>query len=148
MTSIALTLQRPLHTPLSTQSSSIYEGAGRPLDTNLLTRNEPIQCSYHPCQVLYFLRVLRRMQVVNGTNPVWINFYSSVRNHVTKNFLKLTQKEHLDAFKRSLCFLNIENTSSRSLKCSETCLLFTSISSMYTSTFFPIYTSNIRVTIL
>ena len=63
-----------------------------------------------------------------------------------KNFLKLTLKEHLDALRQNLCFLSTENTSYRSFKGSETCLLFTTISSMYALIILPICDSNIQVT--
>ena len=41
-----------------------------------------------------------------------------------------TPKKHLEAFKWSLCFLRTVKTSSRSVTCSNTFLLFTAISSM------------------
>ena len=39
--------------------------------------------------------------------PLWVTMYP-------KNFLELTPKEHLDAFKRSLCFLRISKIFARS----------------------------------
>lgn len=65
-----------------------------------------------------------------------------------RKLLELTPKEHLEVLRLSLCFLSTENTLPRSLRCSETYLLFTTMSSMYVSTFCPSWDSNILITIL
>ena len=80
---------------------------------------------------------------------IWSGF-TSISLLVTispRNFPKPTQKEHLDAFKCSLCFLRISKILVRSVKYSDTNLLFTTMSSIYTSTFLPSYSSNILVII-
>ena len=55
--------------------------------------------------------------------PLWVTMYP-------KNFPEPTPKEHLDAFRRSLCSLRISKMLVRSPMCSDTNLLFTTISSI------------------
>ena len=55
--------------------------------------------------------------------PLWVTIYP-------KNFLEPTPKEHLDAFKRNLCSLRILKMLMRSITCSDTNLLFTTMSSI------------------
>jgi len=55
-----------------------------------------------------------------------------------RNFPDPTLKEHFEVFKCNLYFLRIEKTSSRSLiRCLDTYLLFTTISSVKASMFLP-----------
>ena len=55
--------------------------------------------------------------------PLWVTMYP-------KNFPEPTPKEHLDAFKRSLCSLRNSKMLVRSITCSDTNLLFTTMSSI------------------
>ena len=55
--------------------------------------------------------------------PLWVTMYP-------RNFPDPTPKEHLDAFKRNLCLLRISKMFIRSVRCSDTNLLFTTISSI------------------
>ena len=65
-----------------------------------------------------------------------------------KNFLDLTPKEHLEALSCSLCLLKISKIFLRLLMCSDSNLLLTTISSIYTSIFLPSCGSNILVIVL
>ena len=55
--------------------------------------------------------------------PLWVTMYP-------KNFPEPTPKEHLDAFRRNLCSLRISKMLVRSPTCSDTNLLFTTMSSI------------------
>ena len=55
--------------------------------------------------------------------PLWVTMYP-------KNFLEPTPKEHLDTFRRNLCSLRISKMLVRSITCSDTNLLFTTMSSI------------------
>ena len=55
--------------------------------------------------------------------PLWVTMYP-------KNFPEPTPKEHLDAFRRSLCSLRNSKMLVRSITCSDTNLLFTTMSSI------------------
>ena len=55
--------------------------------------------------------------------PLWVTIYP-------KNFPEPTPKEHLDAFRRSLRSLRISKMLVRSITCSDTNLLFTTMSSI------------------
>ena len=54
---------------------------------------------------------------------LWVTMYP-------KNFPEPTPKEHLDVFRRSLCSLRISKMLVRSITCSDTNLLFTTMSSI------------------
>ena len=65
-----------------------------------------------------------------------------------RNLSDPTPKEHLEVFRRSLCFLKMLKVLPRSPKCSNTTLIFTTISSTQISMLLPSYGSNILVIIL
>ena len=55
--------------------------------------------------------------------PLWVTMYP-------KNYLEPTPNEHLDVFRRSLCSLRISKMLVRSITCSDTNFLFTTMSSI------------------
>ena len=65
-----------------------------------------------------------------------------------RNFTDLTPKEHLEALSHNLRLLKISKIFPRSLTCSDSNLLLTTMLSIYTSIFLPSCGSNILVIIL
>ena len=67
-------------------------------------RDESIQSGSHSCQLLDLFGILRRLQVINCSNLVRVNFDSAMGNHITQKLARAYAKRTLSGIKVQFVF--------------------------------------------
>ena len=100
--------------------------------------DKSIKCSQHLGQFLNFFRIARWIKASHGIDLIEVDLYPPVSYQVTQEFARPYTEDTLLGVKANLCCRSTSNVPCRSSICWPSFLLFTTMSSIYTSTVRPI----------